>query len=57
MTGRGRRDREGGRLEWLVIDYGRSGQVIRADHCYPGVRNGILTRKRERVLKIIEGRK
>jgi hypothetical protein len=42
--------------ERLVIRYGVSGQIVTADHCFPGVRNGILTRKRERVLAIIEGR-
>ena len=30
---------------------------MEADHCFPGVRNGITTRKRKRVLAIIEGKR
>jgi hypothetical protein len=42
--------------ERLVIRYGSVGQIVEADHRFPGVRNGIRTDKRRRVLKIIEGK-
>jgi hypothetical protein len=43
--------------ERLVIPYGTKGPIVEADHCFPGVRNGITTRKRKRVLAIIEGKR
>ena len=43
--------------EHLIIRYGIKGQIVEADHCFPGVRNGITTDKRGRVLAIIEGKR
>ena len=43
--------------ERLVIRYGKAGQIVEAWHNWPGCRNGIITRKGERVLAIIEGKR
>jgi hypothetical protein len=43
--------------EALALRFGSVGQIVEAWHEWPGCRNGIVTRKRERVLKIIEGKK
>ena len=43
--------------ERLVIRYGKAGQIVEANHNWPSCRNGIITRKRERVLAIIEGKR
>lgn len=39
--------------ECLVIRYGKAGQIVAADHTWPGIRNGLITHKRERVLAVI----
>lgn len=39
--------------EHLVIRYGTKGQIVTADHNFSGIRNGIITDKRRRVLAII----
>ena len=41
--------------EYIEICFGVVGQIVTADHNWPGCRNGIITKKRKNVLAIIEG--